>query len=46
MSHTRRAANGAAHMLAKMGLQLSEAHSWNSDFPECMNDIVRTEESF
>ena len=43
MNHVRRGANGAAHLLAKVGLKLFEAQSWNSGLPDWMNDIVRSE---
>ncbi|XP_059462103.1 uncharacterized protein LOC132191108 [Corylus avellana] len=46
VSHTRRAANGTAHLLAKMGLLLLVSQIWTSDFPPCLDDIVRTEQSF
>jgi hypothetical protein len=44
MKHTRRGANGAAHLLAKTGLQISEAQIWNNTLPEWMVDIVRNEQ--
>jgi hypothetical protein len=44
MKHTRRGANGAAHLLAKTGLQISEAQTWNNILPEWMVDIVRNEQ--
>jgi hypothetical protein len=44
MSHTRREANGAAHLLAKMGLQFTEAQTWNSVLLEWIVDIVRIEQ--
>jgi hypothetical protein len=34
MKHTRRGANGVAHLLAKTGLQISEAQTWNNILPE------------
>ena len=44
-NHVRRGAKRAAHLLAKVGLKLSEAQSWNSDLPDWMIDIVRTEQN-
>jgi ribonuclease HI len=38
--HVRRVANGAAHQLAKMGLQSQERHFWVNNFSLCMRDIV------
>jgi ribonuclease HI len=44
--HTRRAANGAAHALAKLGLQHLVPQRWLSVLPDSVDAIVRAKQCF
>jgi hypothetical protein len=40
MAYTRREANEATHLLAKMGLQVLDSRCWLEEFPSCVENIV------
>jgi hypothetical protein len=38
--HVLRAANCAAHSLAKLALTIGENRVWRENFPACMHDVI------